>query len=82
VRNPITGRQLKFEEGSREEIIRLIALVLAGLQVPRSIGPEVLGTAADPWDLLRERLQLYGWVTADDYEKCLHVRLGVEARSK
>ncbi len=50
-------------------VVRLIAEVLAGTQVPRSLG--ALGAATKPWDVLRNRLHVFGYLSSDEYEQVL-----------
>ena len=52
-------------------IIYLLAELLAGTQVPRSLGATVLGAGTSPWDELRNELHLFGWLDA----KAIEVRL-------
>ena len=59
---------------SEKEIVRLLAEILSGIQVPLSIG--VLGAAAAPFVALRDRLGLVGYPNADETEKALK-RAGV-----
>lgn len=47
----------------------LIGEIMAGTQVPRSMG--VLGTAEPAWDELRSRLGVFGWAAAEDYANAL-----------
>ena len=49
---------------------RLMAEVLNGLSVPRSLG--VLGAAEKPRDELCDQLHLHGYFSADDAEKALN----------
>ena len=56
---------------TQKSIIRLLAEIMAGTQVPRSLGPHMLGTATEPWDELRYRLRVDGWASADDIESAL-----------
>ncbi len=51
----------------KSEIIRLMAEILGGLQVPGSMG--VLGAAHDPWAKLMTRIDTFGWRTVDEIEK-------------
>lgn len=52
---------------TRDEFIRAVAQLLAGLQVPVSM--EVpLGAATPAWTELHRGLHGFGWATADDYE--------------
>lgn len=49
---------------------RLIAEMLSGTNVPRSMG--VLGVAAAPRDELVDTLGLFGYFSAEDAEKALN----------
>ncbi len=49
-----------------KDMIRLIAELLAGTQVPRSMG--VLGKGQEPWDEIRDRLKLCGYPTIEQHE--------------
>ncbi len=55
---------------SRAEVVRDLAEVLAGLQVPVSMGMP-LGAAREPWGRLDDRLVGFGWHDADDFEAAL-----------
>lgn len=58
------------------DLIRDIAEVLAGLQVPRSIeGGRILGAALAPWDRITGKLDLFGWQLPEGYEAVLRRRL-------
>jgi hypothetical protein len=52
---------------SRDEMIKDMAKLLAGLQVPVSMGMP-LGAAKDPWVRLHRGLHAFGWAGAEDYE--------------
>lgn len=52
-----------------KDIVRLIAEILSGVQVPLSLG--VLGVVAEPLGELRNRLRLHGWPDADEHEEKL-----------
>ena len=50
--------------------VRTLAELLAGLQVPASIGgPEMLGEGYEPWRILFDRFNSFGWITADELEQ-------------
>jgi hypothetical protein len=50
---------------NRDEVIKKLALILAGLQVPRSLdGPVMLGAAMAPYDELMHALRGFGWTNA------------------
>ena len=55
--------------------IDLVATVLEGLQVPYSLNPMWLGTAAAPWKALHEAVG-FGWHTKEVYAKWLEENLG------
>ena len=59
-------------------LIRLIAEMIEGLQVPRSIGVEMMGAAMEPHDEIRDRLRIMGWVDAGDIEDKLIEKLKEE----
>jgi hypothetical protein len=54
---------------TRDELIRNLAEVLAGLQVPMSLGLP-LGTAKAPWAAIHDETG-FGWHAAEDYESYL-----------
>lgn len=56
------------EEMTREQLIKAVARLLAGLQVPVSMQMP-LGAATEPWTELHRGLRGFGWATADDYEQ-------------
>ncbi len=52
---------------NKNQLIELLALSLAGLQAPMSMGMALLGTAEAP---LREIMGIApGWATAEEYEE-------------
>jgi hypothetical protein len=55
---------------TRDEILAAIGAVLAGLQVPISVGMP-LGAATDPWRKLHEQLVDFGWADSDQYTEAL-----------
>lgn len=59
---------------TRDECITAVAEVLAGLQVPVSMGIP-LGAALEPWRTLHEEAKAFGWATADDYAEMLQATL-------
>jgi hypothetical protein len=66
--------------GDGDFIISEMAKLIAGLQVPISLGmgrDGILGTAAEPWHRLFEKVG-GGWCTADEIEKRLRERLGYD----
>lgn len=46
-----------------------LAGLIAGLQVPRSMG--MLGTATEHWDWFCDRLHLFGWHDTDKVREAL-----------
>lgn len=67
---------------SRAELIRAIAELIAGLQVPVSMpgGGQVLGAAYKPWLALFDEVQGFGWTNADEVEAALIERLVSDER--
>ncbi len=59
---------------TREELTRALAEVIAGLQVPVSLGMN-LGAAREPWGKLFDELHGFGWTTADELEAALNDKL-------
>ena len=58
----------KKESGMKKsKIIRLMAEILAGLQVPASMG--VLGAAHEPWGKLLTLIDTFGWKTVDEIQQ-------------
>jgi hypothetical protein len=55
----------------RQQVIENLAKVLAGLQVPYSIGRRILGTAAEPWSELQRQLHMIGWNDSEQYKTAL-----------
>ena len=51
----------------KSKIIRLMAEILAGLQVPAGIG--VLGAAHEPWGKLLTIINTFGWKTVDEIQQ-------------
>lgn len=66
------GRAL-IRQGKREEIIGLVAQVLAGLQVPVSMAMP-LGAAREPWEVLSDRAG-FGWREVETYAEMLRREL-------
>jgi hypothetical protein len=58
----------------RDEVIRGLAELLAGLAVPVSLGMP-LGTARDAWGSVHGQLAGLGWYDADKYEAALREAL-------
>lgn len=52
---------------TRDETLDLLARVLQGLQVPLSIAPQMLGTAAEPLRELYAEVDAFGWPDADHF---------------
>jgi hypothetical protein len=64
---------------TRDEVIRKLAEVMAGLQAPRSLdGRVMLGAALEPWDDLKQHLTGFGWTDADAFERGLRTALMIE----
>lgn len=59
-------------------LIRDIAEIVAGLQMPYSIHKAVLGAAAEPWLNLWNKLPGFGWRDADKVERDLREALAKE----
>lgn len=59
---------------TREEILAALGAVLAGLQVPVSMGMP-LGAATEPWTRLHRELTGVGWSDAESYTAALTERL-------
>lgn len=57
------------------DLVRDVAEIVAGLQVPYSIDSKVLGEAGPAWVRLRQRIGCFGWQDADDIEA--RVRQGI-----
>lgn len=60
---------------TKNELVRAVAKVLAGLQAPASIDPALLGAAYEPWQRAFRELNSFGWVDAGKLEEQLHTRL-------
>lgn len=60
---------------ARDQLVRDLAEIMAGLQVPYSIGKQVLGAAAEPWKRVWDRLGMFGWVNADEIAEKLREAL-------
>lgn len=54
----------------KQGVIRLMAEILAGLQVPLSVGVP-LGAAREPIVRLRDELSTHGYPNADEFEERL-----------
>lgn len=55
--------------------LRLLAELIGGLQVARSISPAMFGTALSAYDGLRREFGLFGWQDADVIEAILRRKL-------
>ena len=57
-------------------LVKLLAELMAGLSVPGSMG--LLGAADEPWRVLRDRWDLFGYPTAEEIAGHIeaHERLG------
>lgn len=64
----------------QKDIVRLIAEILSGIQVPLSLG--VLGVAVEPLGKLRDRLCLRGWPDADEHEEKLQEYIKEKLKSE
>ena len=59
-----------------------LAKLVAGLQVPFSIDPTVLGTAAEPWRRIwGTHLDMFGWKGAKEVEEALQNAIGNEVKN-
>ena len=63
---------------AEQTIVSLLAELLSGTQVPRSISKHMLGAGVESWDRLRVRLNLYGWVSPVEIEARLQSALRKE----
>jgi hypothetical protein len=69
-------RMNKVHTYGRDDVIADIAALIAGLQVPVSLGGrQYLGQGYDPWHRLFEKLHSFGWVDAEQIEKELRAVL-------
>lgn len=57
----------------RKDILQLLSEMLQGLQVPRSLN--ALGAATKPHDELRKRLEIFGWLSAEEIQAKLRAAL-------
>ncbi len=55
-------------------LLRDIAEMVAGLQVPYSVRSEMLGTAGPAWVKVWKTLGLVGWSDVDDIEEALRAQ--------
>lgn len=66
---------------NREELIAALGKMLAGLQVPLSLGGPRLGAAAEPYrEILRD--SGFGWRDADEFADYLRRRLDAPAEAE
>jgi hypothetical protein len=56
---------------TRDEVIKAMSQVLAGLQVPMSINSSAMATVTEPWRELHRGLLPSGWHKPADYERAL-----------
>lgn len=60
----------------QKDLIALLSEIVAGLNVPASIGgPKMLGAAYAPWAAVRDRLHLFGYSNAESVESALREAL-------
>lgn len=62
----------------RNTLVRNLAMLLEALAVPVSLEMR-LGAATGAWTAVHRELAGFGWATADDYERALREKLGMEA---
>ena len=60
---------------TREELLEALAKILAGLQVPLSLGPGLLGAADEPYRKVLAETG-FGWKNAEDFKTYLEGVLG------
>lgn len=53
---------------SNNKIIRLVAELITGTQVSRSMGGHILGAGTKPWDQLHTELGMNGWHSVKEVE--------------
>jgi hypothetical protein len=61
-------------------LIRDLAGIIAGLQVPYSIDKRILGAAAAPWLKVFQSLNLFGWQDQESITKRLNTALKEEEK--
>ncbi len=61
---------------TEKEFRHLIARIIEGTAVPRSIG--ALGSATEPWDELREKLCLFGYSSTEEIELAITTFVEIE----
>ena len=67
-------------QSTPDAIVRDIAALLSGIQVPMSLlGPRALGAAWTPIERLRDGLGLFGYPDAQEIEEALRKALGLPA---
>lgn len=52
-------------QNERHELVKDLASVIAGLQVPYSLDKRMLGTAAEAWIRVWNRMHFGGWLDED-----------------
>ena len=65
------------------QFVRVVAELVAGLQVPVSISgkPEILGRGGEPWQkLIAIDTHGFGWTTADKMEAAFRQELGMKPK--
>lgn len=55
---------------NKDELIKYLAQILAGLQVPYSLDSRMLGSAADPWLMVKQAVG-FGWLDEADFQAWL-----------
>ena len=63
-----------------DETIGLIAMLINGLMVPRSM--LLLGKAQDPYDLLRHKWNLFGWQSTEEIKESILASMPNNENSK
>lgn len=56
---------------TKEELVKLMAQIIEGLEVPFSIRRQMLGTAGEAWLKIYSGLNLFGYASSEDIEKKL-----------
>ena len=64
------------EDEQKSELIKDLAEMIVGLQVPISVGSQMLGTAGPAWHRVWSGLRLVGWQSPPEVEKALWSVLG------
>lgn len=68
--NEAMDRAAAAREAEAGSVLGDLGAIIAGLQVPMSIGLP-LGTAIDPYHRLRARIGLFGYLTAEECTEAL-----------